>query len=161
MWRCRAASISTPTFSHAITRYFQTAGRTSLLDFLGFPEWFARSGEPLREAQEIQQRGASCGLEIMGDGVAETSAVEMIAPRQRHVANHIEGRGQHRRNSSARPPAGASRSPARSAVAVMAGASATTLRWVKTGATAWRCHFHSAPSALNRLSPMAGPASAA
>jgi len=32
-------------FSHAITRYFQTAGRTSLLDFLGVPEWFPRPGE--------------------------------------------------------------------------------------------------------------------
>ena len=32
-------------FSHAITRYFQTAGRTSLLDFLGLPEWFPRPGE--------------------------------------------------------------------------------------------------------------------
>ena len=32
-------------FGHAITRYFQTAGRTSLLDFLGVPEWFPRPGE--------------------------------------------------------------------------------------------------------------------
>ena len=32
-------------FSHAITRYFQTAGHTSLLDFLGLPEWFPRPGE--------------------------------------------------------------------------------------------------------------------
>jgi cytochrome P450 len=35
------------TFSEAITRYFQTAGRASLLDFLGFPEWFPRPGELL------------------------------------------------------------------------------------------------------------------
>ena len=33
------------TFGHAITRYFHTAGRTSLLDFLGVPEWFPRPGE--------------------------------------------------------------------------------------------------------------------
>ena len=33
------------TFSKAITQYFQTAGRASLLDFLGFPEWFPRPGE--------------------------------------------------------------------------------------------------------------------
>jgi cytochrome P450 len=33
------------TFGHAITRYFNTAGRTSLLDFLGVPEWFPRPGE--------------------------------------------------------------------------------------------------------------------
>jgi cytochrome P450 len=32
-------------FGDAITRYFQTAGRTSLLDFLGVPEWFPRPGE--------------------------------------------------------------------------------------------------------------------
>jgi len=33
------------TFSKAITQYFRTAGRASLLDFLGFPEWFPRPGE--------------------------------------------------------------------------------------------------------------------
>jgi cytochrome P450 len=38
------------TFSKAITRYFQTAGRASLLDFLGFPEWFPRPGELLAAA---------------------------------------------------------------------------------------------------------------
>ena len=32
------------TFSQAITRYFQTAGRASLLDFLGVPDWFPRPG---------------------------------------------------------------------------------------------------------------------
>jgi cytochrome P450 len=35
------------TFSRAITQYFQTAGRASMLDFLGFPEWFPRPGELL------------------------------------------------------------------------------------------------------------------
>ena len=35
------------TFSQAITQYFQTAGRASLLDFLGFPQWFPRPGELL------------------------------------------------------------------------------------------------------------------
>jgi cytochrome P450 len=38
------------TFSAAITRYFQTAGRASLLDFLGFPDWFPRPGELLAGA---------------------------------------------------------------------------------------------------------------
>ena len=33
------------TFSKAITQYFRTAGRASLLDFLGFPQWFPRPGE--------------------------------------------------------------------------------------------------------------------
>jgi cytochrome P450 len=32
------------TFSHAITAYFRTAGRASLLDFLGIPAWFPRPG---------------------------------------------------------------------------------------------------------------------
>lgn len=38
------------TFSRAITRYFETAGRASLLDFLGFPQWFPRPGELLATA---------------------------------------------------------------------------------------------------------------
>lgn len=38
------------TFAKAITQYFQTAGRASLLDFLGFPEWFPRPGELLAGA---------------------------------------------------------------------------------------------------------------
>ena len=38
------------TFSKAITQYFQTAGRASLLDFLGFPQWFPRPGELLAAA---------------------------------------------------------------------------------------------------------------
>jgi len=33
------------TFGAAITDYFRTAGRASLLDFLGFPQWFPRPGE--------------------------------------------------------------------------------------------------------------------
>lgn len=33
------------TFGRAITRYFQTAGRASLLDFLGVPQWMPRPGE--------------------------------------------------------------------------------------------------------------------
>ncbi len=35
------------TFGGAITDYFRTAGRASLLDFLGFPDWFPRPGELL------------------------------------------------------------------------------------------------------------------
>jgi cytochrome P450 len=38
------------TFGAAITRYFQTAGRASLLDFLGVPSWFPRPGEMLAGA---------------------------------------------------------------------------------------------------------------
>jgi cytochrome P450 len=32
-------------FGGAVTRYFKTAGRPSLLDFLGFPSWIPRPGE--------------------------------------------------------------------------------------------------------------------
>src|SRR5579871_2709629 len=35
------------TFGAAITDYFRTAGRASMLDFLGFPQWFPRPGELL------------------------------------------------------------------------------------------------------------------
>jgi cytochrome P450 len=38
------------TFGRAIIRYFETAGRASLLDFLGFPGWFPRPGELLAAA---------------------------------------------------------------------------------------------------------------
>lgn len=61
------------TFGDAITRYFQTAGRASLLDFLGFPDWFPRPGEWLAGssvrtmhqmvAQAIEaRRGRATGL---------------------------------------------------------------------------------------------------
>lgn len=52
--------------------------------------------------------------------------------------------------------AAAIRAAARSAVAVITGASAVTLRCAKTGATARRCQRHSSPSTVNRLSPTAG-----
>ena len=38
------------TFGKAISEYFRTAGRASLLDFLGAPEWFPRPGELLAGA---------------------------------------------------------------------------------------------------------------
>jgi cytochrome P450 len=58
------------TFSAAITRYFQTAGRASLLDFLGFPDWFPRPGELL----------ASASVKTMHDMVATA-----IDARRRHA----------------------------------------------------------------------------
>jgi cytochrome P450 len=51
-------------FSDAITRYFQTAGRTSLLDFLGVPEWFPRPGELLAGAAVKTMHG------MVGDAIA-------------------------------------------------------------------------------------------
>jgi len=48
------------TFGNAITQYFRTAGRASLLDFLGFPQWFPRPGELL----------AARSVHIMHDMVA-------------------------------------------------------------------------------------------
>jgi cytochrome P450 len=58
-------------FGHAITRYFQTAGRTSLLDFLGVPEWFPRPGELI----------AGAAVRTMHGMVAEA-----IAARRKEVA---------------------------------------------------------------------------
>jgi cytochrome P450 len=65
------------TFAHAITRYFQTAGRASLLDFLGFPEWFPRPGELLS--------GAS--VRTMHDMVA--SAIEARRQQASHGADDL------------------------------------------------------------------------
>ncbi|HKD47332.1 MAG TPA: cytochrome P450, partial [Rhizomicrobium sp.] len=45
------------TFSRAITHYFQTAGRASLADFLGFPGWFPRLGELLASASVRTMHG--------------------------------------------------------------------------------------------------------
>ena len=59
------------TFSAAITRYFQTAGRASLLDFLGFPDWFPRPGALL----------AGASVKTMHDMVAAAiEARRKIAP---------------------------------------------------------------------------------
>ena len=59
---------------------------------------FARPGKPFRHAQKIQQRGAAGGVEITGDGVTEGGGVKMLPPRQRHIADHIEGGGEHFRH---------------------------------------------------------------
>ena len=59
-------------FGHAITRYFQTAGRTSLLDFLGVPDWFPRPGELI----------AGAAVKTMHGMVADA-----IAARRRQTAS--------------------------------------------------------------------------
>jgi len=51
-------------FGDAITRYFQTAGRTSLLDFLGVPEWFPRPGELIAGAAVRTMHG------MVGEAIA-------------------------------------------------------------------------------------------
>ena len=58
------------TFGAAITRYFQTAGRASLLDFLGFPDMVSAAGRTL----------AATSVHTMHDMVA--AAIE--ARRRRH-----------------------------------------------------------------------------
>ena len=42
------------TFSRAITQYFRTAGRASLLDFLGVPAWFPRLSGKLLAAASVR-----------------------------------------------------------------------------------------------------------
>lgn len=61
------------TFSAAITRYFQTAGRSSLLDFMGVPAWFPRPGELL----------AGTSVKTMHDMVAKA-----IDARRKDAPNH-------------------------------------------------------------------------
>jgi cytochrome P450 len=64
-------------FGDAITRYFQTAGRTSLLDFLGVPKWFPRPGELIAGAAVRTMHG------MVGEAIT--------ARRQQSAANN--GRG--------------------------------------------------------------------
>lgn len=45
------------TFSNAITHYFRTAGRASLMDFLGIPDWFPRPGKLLAAASVRTMHG--------------------------------------------------------------------------------------------------------
>jgi cytochrome P450 len=51
-------------FGQAITRYFRTAGRTSLLDFLGVPDWFPRPGELIAGAAVKTMHG------MVGEAIA-------------------------------------------------------------------------------------------
>jgi len=67
------------TFGAAITRYFQTAGRASLLDFLGVPEWFPRPGELL----------AGASVHTMHDMVA--TAIEARRQKQPKAAPGAAG----------------------------------------------------------------------
>ena len=51
------------TFGQAISAYFRTAGRASLLDFLGLPEWFPRPGR-LMAAPSVQTMHEMVGASI-------------------------------------------------------------------------------------------------
>jgi cytochrome P450 len=54
----------TDTFSQAITDYFRTAGRASLLDFLGVPNWFPRPGQVLAASSvRIMHRMVAAALQ--------------------------------------------------------------------------------------------------
>lgn len=65
------------TFAAAITRYFQTAGRASLLDFLGAPNWLPRPGELL----------AGASVKTMHDMVA--AAIEARRAQAPGTANDL------------------------------------------------------------------------
>jgi cytochrome P450 len=65
-------------FGAAITRYFHTAGRASLLDFLGVPQWFPRPGEIL----------AGSSVRTMHDMV-----VSAIEARRHEDSRARQGRG--------------------------------------------------------------------
>ena len=71
------------TFSRAITDYFRTAGRASLLDFLGFPDWFPRPGLLL----------AASSVRTMHDMVAaaiEARRKQALAPADDLLARMLE-----------------------------------------------------------------------
>ena len=71
------------TFARAITDYFRTAGRASLLDFLGFPAWFPRPGELL----------ASSSVRTMHEMVAaaiEARRKQALAPADDLLARMLE-----------------------------------------------------------------------
>jgi cytochrome P450 len=71
------------TFAAAITRYFQTAGRASLLDFLGVPYWFPRPGELLAarsvETMHAMVRAAIADRRRVGPGTADDLLDKMMA----------------------------------------------------------------------------------
>jgi len=54
-----------------------------------------RPRHPGGHMQEIQHRSAPDGLEIADDRGAVGRGVEMLAARQRHIADHVEGGRQH------------------------------------------------------------------
>ena len=59
------------------------------------PEELAGAGHPDWHLEEVQQRCAAHGEEILGDRLAVEIGVEMLAPRERHVADHVEGGREH------------------------------------------------------------------
>jgi len=71
------------TFGQAITEYFRTAGRASLLDFLGFPDWFPRPGALL----------AASSVRTMHEMVAaaiEARRKQALAPADDLLARMLE-----------------------------------------------------------------------
>ena len=82
------------------------------------PSSVAGPRDPVRHLEEIEQRRPADGQEIAGDRRAVDIGIEVLAPRQRHLADHVEGRRQHlAHHLRTGPPAAAMRAAARSAVA--------------------------------------------
>ncbi|HYJ34760.1 MAG TPA: cytochrome P450, partial [Rhizomicrobium sp.] len=73
------------TFGVAITDYFRTAGRASLLDFLGFPDWFPRPGELLAG------RSVATMHEMVGAAI-EARRRQANAPADDLLAHMLEAR---------------------------------------------------------------------
>ena len=74
--------------------------------YRGACQQFSRAGKPFRESEKVQQRGAARCLEVLGDGVAEGGAIEMLPPRKSDVANDVKSRGQHFRDDFSAPATG-------------------------------------------------------
>ena len=73
------------TFGAAITDYFRTAGRASLLDFLGFPQWFPRPGEL------VAGRSVKTMHEMVGAAI-EARRRQAGAPADDLLAHMLEAR---------------------------------------------------------------------
>src|SRR5258708_209428 len=85
------------TFSKAITQYFRTAGRASLLDFLGFPDWFPRPGE-LMAGSSVRTMHEMVGAAIearrrQSDARADDLLAHMLAAKDPETGQQMTAEG--------------------------------------------------------------------
>jgi cytochrome P450 len=85
------------TFSKAITQYFRTAGRASLLDFLGFPAWFPRPGE-LMAGSSVRTMHEMVGAAIdarrrQADAPADDLLAHMLAAKDPETGQQMTAEG--------------------------------------------------------------------
>lgn len=81
------------TFGQAITEYFRTAGRASLLDFLAVPEWFPRPGR-LLASRSVQVMHSMVGAAIEarrrdGDPPADDLLARMLSAQDPETGHRL------------------------------------------------------------------------